>query len=74
MRIFNWIGRVAKTVVVGGVTGTVALTSRLLDGTIGLVGRSSERLDEKLGALAQASEERRRQLGRRPIDPITLQK
>ncbi|MCJ2094146.1 hypothetical protein MKK67_16840 [Methylobacterium sp. J-072] len=72
MRIFNWIGRITKIVVVGGVTGAVTLTSRLLDGTIGLVGRSSERLDAKLGALARASEERRRQQGRRPIDPITL--
>jgi len=72
MRIFTWIGRVTKTLVVGGVTGTVALTSRLLDGTIRLVGRSSERLDAKLGALAQASEERRRRQGRRPLDPITL--
>ena len=74
MRIFKWIGRVTRAVVVGGVTGTVALTSRLLDGTIELVGRSSERLDAKLGALAHVSEERRRQQGRRPIDPITLQK
>ncbi|MCJ2125636.1 hypothetical protein [Methylobacterium sp. J-077] len=72
MRIFTWIGRVTETLVVGGVTGTVALTSRLLDGTIRLVGRSSERLDAKLGALAQASEERRRRQGRRPLDPITL--
>ncbi|PJI37114.1 hypothetical protein CTI14_67975, partial [Methylobacterium radiotolerans] len=41
--------------IVGAVTGTVALVSRMIDGLIGLVGHLSERLDAKLASLADES-------------------
>lgn len=72
MRIVHRIGRVIETLVVGGVAGTVAMVSRALDATIGLVGRLSERLDAQLAELARESRARRRQQGRRQIDPVTL--
>lgn len=72
MRIVHRIGRVIEGVLVGGVTGTVALVSRALDAAIGLVGRLSERLDAQLAELARESNARRRRQGRRQVDPVTL--
>lgn len=72
MRIVHRIGRVIESVLVGSVTGTVALVSRALDAAIGLVGRLSERLDAQLAELARESNARRRRQGRRQVDPVTL--
>ncbi|XYD10539.1 hypothetical protein R1A27_08735 [Methylobacterium sp. NMS12] len=67
------IGRAIENGIVGAVTGTAALVSRMIDGLIGLVGRLSDRLDAKLASLADESRARHRRAGRRQSDPISLE-
>lgn len=72
MKLVRRIGRAIESGIVGAVTGTVALVSRMIDGAIGLVSRLSDRLDGRLAALARESRARHEREGRRQIDPISL--
>jgi hypothetical protein len=72
MRIVHRVERAIEALIVGGVTGTVALVSSLIDGAIGIVGNLSDRLDARLADLARDSNARRQRQGRRPVDPVIL--
>lgn len=72
MRIVHRVGRAIEALIAGGVTGTVALVSGLIDGAIGIVGRLSDRLDAQLADLARDSNARRQRQDRRPVNPVTL--